>query len=232
MRRAVIFILCLALLSGCQASDIRSYWNDVPLLEADIRLSEDRFADFAELAIAAPEADALAAMDVLFDRLTQDSVAYYVYSEWVDGAFYNPLSPCRSASLYGKAVERMVADAVLELNECEPFLQRREWIEYNQPGAPATVPGCASFDSRTLVLVLDLSCPSCRQALERLSSDSQWAGLRHVAVCCGRGTKPDVPGWEYLFPENFTVVFDPHVTPIYFLVAADGSVEHGYTPAF
>ena len=231
MRRAVIFILCLALLMGCQASGIRGFWNNVPLLEADISLSEDRFADFAELAVAAPEADALAAMDVLFDRLKQDPVAYYVYAEWVDGAFYNPLSPCRSASLYGKAVQRIVADGVLEMNECEPFLQKREWIQYNQPGAQAMVPGISSFDSRTLVLVLELSCPSCRQALERLYSDPQWAGMRHLAVCCGRGSQPDIPGWEYLSPNNPTVVFDPNVTPVYFVVAADGIVEQGYTAA-
>lgn len=224
-------ILCLVLLAGCQASGIRGYWNSVPLLEEDINLSEDRFASFAERAVAAPEADALAAMDVLFDRLQQDTVAYYIYSEWVDGAFYNLLSPCRNAALYGKAVERMITDAVLQEDEYMPFLQRREWMQYNQPGAPASVPGYVSFDQRTLVLVLDLSCPSCRRALEQCASDPQWATVKRLAVCCGHGPHPTVPGWEYVFPENASAVFDLHLTPVCFVVAADGTVESGYTPA-
>jgi hypothetical protein len=231
MKHSAVITLCLALLMGCQASGIRGYWDAFPLLEKDLSLSEDRFARFAELAVAAPQDQALAAMDILFDKLKQDTVAYYVYSEWVDGAFYNLLSPCRSVPLYNKAVERMVSDSVLQLEECEPFLQRREWMQFNQPGAPATVPGRNTFPSRTLVLVLDLSCPSCRQALERLSADPQWAEARHLAVCCGSGPLPTVSGWEYLSPENATAVFDPHLSPIYFVVAAGGVVERGYTPA-
>lgn len=231
MKHAVEIILCLALLMGCQASDIRGYWNTVPLLEGDISLSEDRFARFAELAAEAPEADALAALDVLFDRLKQDTVACYVYSEWVDGAFYSLLSPCRNAALYSRSVDRMLSDAVLDRNDCEPFLKKRDWIQYNLPGAPATVPGYPAFTEPTLVLVLDLSCPSCRKALEQLSADTRWAGVRRVAVCCGDGPHPAVPGWDYLFPEDANTVFDPHLTPIYFVVAADGTVESGYTPA-
>ena len=231
MKHAVVISLCLALLAGCQASGIRGYWQSVPLLEKDLSLSEDRFADFAEQAVAASEADALSAMDVLFDRLKQDSVAYYIYSDWVDGAFYNLLSPCRNAALYSKAVDRITADAVLEPNECEPFLRKRQWIQFNLPGAPARVPGYNTFTARTLVLVLDLSCPSCREALDRYSSDPQWAAVNHLAVCCGYGPHPTVPGWDYLFPEDASDVFDPHLTPIYFVVAADGTVENGYTPA-
>lgn len=229
MKHSAVIILCLALLLGCQVSGIRGYWDDVPLLEKDISLSEDRFADFAEQAVAAPDADALAAMDALFDKLQQDTVAYYVYSEWMDGAFYNLLSPCRSLILYNKAVERMVSDAVLPLEECEPFLRQREWMQYNQPGAPATVPGY-TFSTRTLVLVLDLSCPSCREALEKFSENPQWNDVKKLAVGLGYGPQPSVPGWEYLSPENGTVVFDMHMTPLFFVVAADGTVESGYAP--
>ena len=231
MRHAAAFILCLALLLGCQASDIRGYWKSVPLLEKDISVSEDRFAGFAELAVEAPEADALAAMDVLFDRLKEDAVAYYIYADWVEGAFYSPLSPCRNVALYSKAVDRITADAVLQEDEREPFLRKRQWAQYNLPGTPACVPGYVSFTARTLVLVLDLSCPSCQKALDALSSDPQWVDVSRVAVCCGYGPHPAVPGWDYLFPEDASSVFDLHLTPVYFVVAADGTVEIGYTPA-
>ena len=231
MKHTAVIILCLALLAGCQASGVRGYWNDVPLLEKDIQVSEDRFAQFAELAAAAPEEDALEAMDLLFDKLKQDSVAYYIYSEWMEAAFYNALSPCRSAALYGKAVERMVSDGILSMDECRPFLKKREWIQYNREGTQATVPGLSQPDTRTLVLVLDLSCPSCRQALEKLAGDPQWNDFKKLAVCMGYGPQPSVPGWEYIFPENASAVFDIHLTPIYFVLAADGTVERGYAPA-
>lgn len=230
MKHFAVFFLCLALLAGCQASDIRGYWADVPLLEDDLRVSEDRFADFAEKAVAAPEEDALAAMDLLFDRLTHDAVAYYIYSEWMEAAFYSALSPCRSPLLYDKAVERRVADGIFDTDECEPFLRRREWLQYNREGAKATVPGMSHPDTRTLVLVLDLSCPSCREALETLAEDAQWNGYKKVAVCLGYGPRPSVPGWEYISSENASAVFDIHMTPVYFVLAADGTVERSYAP--
>ena len=231
MKHSAVFILCLALLTGCQASGIRGFWNDVPLLEKDLSVSEDRFATFAEQAVSAPEEDALAAMDDLFDKLKEDPVAYYIYTEWMDGSFYSPLSPCRNAVLYDKAVDRIVADGILTADECEPFLQKREWILYNREGAKATVPGISEFNARTLVLVLDMSCPSCREALQKLAEDPQWNDVKKLAVCLGYGPQPSVPGWDYLFPENGDVVFDPNMTPVYFVIAADGTVERGYTLA-
>ena len=210
MKHSAVFFLCLALLTGCQASGIRGFWNDVPLLEKDLSVSEDRFASFAEQAVAAPEKEALAAMDA---------------------SFYSPLSPCRSAALYDKAVDRIVADGILTADECGPFLRNREWILYNREGAKATVPGISEFDARTLVLVLDMSCPSCREALQKLAEDPQWNDAKKLAVCLGYGPQPSVPGWDYLFPENGAAVFDIHMTPVYFVVAADGTVERGYTLA-
>lgn len=231
MKKTAELILCLALLAGCQASGIRGYWKNVPLLDNDIEASQDRFAQFAELAVDVPEEDALAAMDLLFDRLVQDTVAYYIYSEWLQSAFYSPLSPCRNPLLYDKAVERIVADGILNTDECEPFLRTREWLQYNREGEKATVPGLSQTDTRTLVLVLDMSCPSCRQALETLAQDPQWSDCKKVAVCMGYGPRPSVPGWEYLSPENASAVFDIHMTPVYFVLAADGTVERGYAPA-
>ena len=146
MKKTAELILCLALLAGCQASGIRGYWKNVPLLDNDIEASQDRFAQFAELAVDAPEEDALAAMDLLFDRLVQDTVAYYIYSEWLQSAFYSPLSPCRNPLLYDKAVERIVADGILNTDECEPFLRTREWLQYNREGEKATVPGLSISD--------------------------------------------------------------------------------------
>lgn len=231
MKHLRIAILGLALLAGCRAADVSTFWDSHSIDYSDIRAAEDQFADFAELAVSAPEQEALAALDVLFDKLKRDTVGYYIYSEWMDGAFYTLLSPCRNAVLYGKAVDRIVADGILEPYEYEPFLQKREWIQYNQEGTKAIVPGISRFDARTLVLVLDLGCPTCREALETVAANPQWSNLKKLAVGLGYGPRPEVPGWEYLFPENGTTVFDLHMTPIYFVVAADGTVESGYKPA-
>jgi len=231
MRYLLTVIPCLVLLAGCQASDVSNFWNKKSIDYSDIRAAEDQFADFAELAVSAPQQNALSAMDVLFDKLKQDTVAYYIYTNWMDGAFYNMLSPCRNVALYNKAVERIQADGILDENESSPFLKKRDWIGFNQQGTMAIVPGLSQINARTLVLVLDMGCPSCREALEKLASDSRWDGIKRIAVCLGRGPKPEVPGWEYLFPENASDVFDINMTPIYFVVAADGSVESGYTLA-
>lgn len=231
MRRSFTAILCLALFAGCQALGVSTFWNNRDLDYSDIRAAEDQFADFAELAVAAPEKDALAAMDVLFGKMKQDTVAYYLYSSWMDGAFYHVSSPCRSAALYSRAVDRIVTDGVLSPDEYAPFLRKKEWIQYNQAGQRAVVPG-VDFSARSLVLVLDQSCPSCREALTHLYADPQWEGVRKVAVFCGVGPVPEAEGWESVCRGSTSAVFDPHLTPVYFVVSADGTVETPYTPAF
>ena len=181
--------------------------------------------------MAADEADALASMDVLYDKLKEDEVAYYVYSGWMDGAFYNILSPCRNAVLYGKAVDRIVSDGILSESEYARFKQNLKWMGFNREGDAATVPGVELDGRRTLVLLLDPGCPSCREALTVLAEKPDWADVRHVAVICAPGPDPDIPGWDYFFPEDASDVFDPSMTPVYFVISADGVVESTYQPA-
>lgn len=231
MKKWLVILLCMALFAGCRGQGVRSFWDTHSIDYSDIDAAEEQFATFAEKAVASNEEDALAAIDALFDLLKEDEVAYYIYLDWINGAFYSLLSPCRSAVLYGKAVDRMVRDGILSPEDCEPFVRRREWIQYNRAGEPAKVPGLETFDARTLVLVLDLACPSCREALEKLAAAPEWAMVRKVAVACGPGPEPSIQGWEYLFPGNATAVFDPRMTPVYFVVGENGLVETSYTLA-
>lgn len=231
-RKLCGLLIALALLPGCKTreSGVKGFWDEVPLIEEDIHISEDRFADFAELAVDSPEKDALAALDKLFDRLSEDEVAYYVYSGWMEEAFYSVLSPCRNYALFSHAVQRMNEDAVIDEYTRERLLRDVAWMEYNQVGSPAIIPGVATPASRTLVLLLDVGCPSCRDALERMTSDPQWKDLSHVAVLFGLGSKPDMEGWDSISLAHPEAIFDPGFTPVYFIVSADGLVEQSYTP--
>lgn len=229
MRRWTAIFLLTALLSGCQEGGFKDYWNVHSLDYSDVGAAERLFADYAEQAVAAPEADALASLDVLFDKLKKDEVAYYLYSRWMDGAFYSLLSPCRNPALYAKAVERMVSDGIFAEDECVPFVRKSNWIRFNREGAPATLPGVALDGRRTLVLILDPGCPSCREALTALAAETEWVDVRRIAICCGLEPAPTVPGWDYYFPENAAEVFDPQLTPIWFSISADGTVETSYT---
>ena len=231
MQRFLSIVLILVLLTGCRATGIRGFWDDVTLVEDDIRESEDRFAEFAEKAVAAPEEEAPAELDNLFDRLRGDTIAHWLYSEWCESAFYSALSPCRNAALYSRAVEHIVSDSILPSDEAAPYIQKRDWMQLNRTGARAVVPGVETSGRRTLVLVLDFSCPSCREALTTLGSNPDFAGMRHVAVCSGHSQVIDIPGWEFVFPDNFSSFFDITMTPVYFVVSQDGVVEQTYTPA-
>lgn len=230
-KKFLAFTLMLITLISCQQQGVRAFWKSHSIDYSDIDAAQEQFADFAELAVAAPEKEALAALDDLFDRLKKDEVAYYIYADWMSGAFYNLLSPCRSPQLFSRAVERMEKDGVMTEGARESFLRQRNWIRYNRKGCPATVPGLSPVTTRTLVLVLDLGCSSCREALEKLGADDRWKDLRHVAVGCGYGPVPTVPGWDYLTPEEASEVFDPRLTPIYFTIGSDGRVEEPYSLA-
>lgn len=239
MRRTCLTLLgCTLLLAACKGggekvapqAGLSGFWEGKTLLEEDIRVSEEQFADFAELAAAAPEDEALTALDALFDRLkAEDEVAYYIYAGWIEGAFYTPLSPCRSIPLFTRAADRIEKDGVLTPDECAPFVRKRAWMQLNQVGMPAVPAEAAASERLTLALVLDLSCPSCREALTRLSGE--YEGYRHLAFCCGRGSVPDIPGWEYISLPHYRDWFDLEMTPFYYLVDPAGVVTQSYTPA-
>ena len=229
MTRYAALLMSLALLIGCQGAGVNSFWKTHHINLEDIQQEEDQFASFAQLAVNSPEKDALEALDGLFDIIREDEVMYYVYTDWMDAAFYSLLSPCRNAALYSKAVERMVVDGIVTGSEIDARLQRKNWINYNKKGTEAVVPG-AVIRERALVLVLDQGCPSCKDALTKLSED--WKDVRRIAVCCGSGPLPVQPGWEYMTDNQSVVVFDPQMTPIYFVVAADGTVETPYALVF
>lgn len=227
-RLSSIVLLFLVLITGCQGHSVANYWNRNSIDYSDVQAAENRFAKFAELAVSAPAKDASIAMDVLFDKLKEDPVAYYLYTDWINAVFYSLLSPCRNATLYSKAVDRIIRDGVLPESDYAPFVQNLNWIQYNQPGMKATIPGIDLRGQRTTVLVLDQSCHSCKEAFKAVKTEK---GSRCIAVCCTYGPLPEEPGWEVIAPENAQTVFDPHLTPMFFVVAADGTVETSYTLA-
>jgi hypothetical protein len=232
MRSNFLVIACAAcLFLGCSKGTLSDFWKGVPLLEEDISVSEDRFADFAELAVAAPEKEAKAALDVLFDRLLSDEVAYYVYSEWMNGAFYSVFSPCRNAGLYSYSVGRMEKDGFFNEDELRPYQMRSKWININTRGDDAVVPGVSLNGERTLVLVMDMSCPSCLKAIENLSQDEEWEGVRKIAIGLGYGQVSPSEGWEIYTPDDANNIYDIRLSPVYYVVSPEGKVELSYTAA-
>ena len=226
MRKLSALIVLALSVAACRQPEIVRFWNTHSIDYSDINAAENQFADFAEMAVDAPEKEALKAMDVLYDKLKEDEVAYYIYSDWVESAFYNLLSPCHSPALFRKAVDRIVKDGIIPAGTHDPFVKKGEWSGYNLQGSVATVPGVV-IRERSVVLVLDQGCSSCRQALE--SMKVKWPDpMRRIAVCCGYGPAPEVEGWAYVMADSSAPVFDPRMTPIYFIVAQDGTVEVSY----
>lgn len=228
MKHLPVILLLLAFLAGCRGTGVAGYWEKNGTDYSDADAAETRLAVFAEMAVAAPENEAISEMDVLFDMMLKDEVAYYLYLDWLDLAFYSPLSPCRNLTMYGKIIERIISDGVLSDSECAPYLRRFEWMQINRKGTQATAPGFIPNGRRTLVVVLDRGCPGCRESLRRLSIAPEWSDVRRFAVCCGYGPEPDVPGWEYSFPKDVANIFDQDTLPVYFTVSGKGLVETSY----
>jgi len=241
--RVLIASLCgLCLLSACKqgggkarsGEDVRKFWEGKTLLEEDIQITEDQFADFAELTVSAPEDAAIAGIDKLFDRLKkEDEVAYYIYSEWMIGAFYNLLSPCRNPVLFASAINRMEKDAVLDENTLSRYRSLLDYAGYNNEGDPCTLPeGVPAPDSPALYLIVNLNCPTCTEAFQKLNELS-FDG-KHIALVQGGGplaTTPSIAaaeGWQFYFPVNMNKIFDPDLTPVYFTVDATGKVLETY----
>ena len=102
-----------------------------------------------------------------------------------------------------------------------------ELDRFNLPGAACTLPRGVEPQGATFFLVLNLDCRSCRRALEELASMHPDAA--HVALCFGRSPVPEIPGWDYLRPEDLGDFFLLDAAPFWFFVDADGTVQSTYS---
>ena len=100
MRRLAVILLLMVSLAGCRDARVRNFWltHDIDYSEVDSARSQ--FIDYAALASLADTCAARASIDRLYDKLKKDEVAYYLYTEWVEGIFYHPLSPYRSETIF------------------------------------------------------------------------------------------------------------------------------------
>ena len=235
MRRpaASLIVLLAILFAGCESgSNIAGFWDDVDVTvtEDNFNITQDRFAQFAELLVQAPEEEAVEALNPLFDKLLENEVDYIIYTQWMEYAFQNYNSPCRNPVLFEAVVERTEADGILAPEEVERLKGLVAIDKYNRAGEPCTLPDGVTPEGNTLYLVLNLDCRTCRQALAALAETHPDAA--HVALCFGWSPVPDVTGWQYLKPEGMKDWFDLEAAPFWFLTDKEGRIEIPYSLEF
>ncbi len=228
--------VCTVLLSACSSgSGVSAYWNDVDptVNESNYPAQRDRFAEFAMLASTSEDKESCAALDRLMKKLRKDEVSYYVYSEWIEAAFYSIKSPSHDPVLFEHAADLMINDGMMP-DQAGRIERLRYYNSLNLSGQKCTLPALeAADDSAPLVpgtqgctiLVVDASCRSCIGALSALSGSPG----RHIAICFGSPVMPQVPGWEYCTSPDIESVFDIHAAPFYFTVSKDGIVQTTYS---
>lgn len=233
MRKILLALFALATLnSGCrQSSGIRNYWSERSVDIEDIHAAEEQFTDFAELAVAAPEADACVAIDRLLKKAGRDEVTFLVYSDWIARAFGLIASPCYSVPLFVHSANAVLSKQKPGSYLAEEYRAKLEFCLHNQAGSKAELPIQYDFAERSLFLVVNQGCPSCRKAMDRLASE--FSGKAHlVALCHGRGPLPESQGWECVRLPDDQRIFDTAQSPFYFVTSADGTVELPYKSAF
>ncbi|MBR5042830.1 MAG: DUF5106 domain-containing protein [Bacteroidales bacterium] len=225
-------LLMLILTSCASGGGVCNYWDDVDIVvtESNYSAAEERFARFAELLVQAPGDEAEKALGVLFDRIKEDEVSYYVYADWIESAFHNYLSPCRNPIIFGKAAELFERDGIIEQERIQKLRALAAQDMLNRPGEHCTVPDGAEAAGSALYLVLNLDCRTCLQSLEALSKSHPEA--EHIALCFGYSPLPGLSGWKYLKPDGMGDIFDLEAAPFWFLTADDGSVSIPYCAEF
>ena len=232
MRNILLALFAVsAIISGCRpAAGVRGYWSEkTPNIE-DIAAAEEEFADFAELALAAPEADAFAAVDQLLRKASKDEVTYIIYTDWIERGFGLVASPCFSCPIFVHAANTVRKQKILDAYLSGEYEKRREFCSHNRIGSKAELPMEYAPEERTLFLVVDQDCPSCRKAMDRLALENEDARL--VALCCGHGPLPAEPGWNSIRLPHDQTIFDTAQSPFYFVTDADGIVVITYKSAY
>ena len=237
MRKAALALAVVSvIISGCRDnSGIRGYWSSHEVDVEDYDAAQEVFADFVEQAVQAPEADAFAAIDLLLKKARKDEVTYLIYADWIIKGFSSIASPCRSCSIFVHASDKVLSQGIAHGETLERYQRRREVCLHNRPGDKAELPalsgGDVALEGRTLVLIVDQDCPSCREALGRFSS-AQWEGTSKLALCYGHGNLPEEPGWQFRRISREQTIIDTREAPLFYIIAPDGTVERSYTPVY
>lgn len=240
MRRlALTFAVITAIISGCRdTSGIRGYWSSRTLNLEDVRAAEEEFADFAELAAKAPEREAFAAMDILLKKAGKDEVTLLVYADWIMRGFSSIASPCRSCPIFLHAADKLLSSGKLDGYTVQEYTKSREFCLHNRVGDKAELPQLLDeegvvlrLNRRTLFLVVDQDCPSCRESLQRFLSP-EWKDTALIALCYGHGPLPTVPGWEFHRIASTQTLFDTRQAPFCFVSLPDGTIEIPYKSVY
>lgn len=237
--RVLILTALLAIISGCRDNTgIRGYWSSRDLGLEDISAAEAQFTDFVEQAVKAPEKDAFAAVDMLLRKASRDEVAYLVYADWIARGFSTLTSPCRNCPIFVHAADRILSKGLLPDYSAEDYAKRREFCLHNRAGDKAELPDMLDGSDialesgrRTLFLVVDQDCPSCREWLQRFLSP-KWDNTAKVALCYGRTPVPTAEGWECHRIDGGQSIFDTRQAPFFFVTAPDGTIEITYTSVY
>ncbi|MBQ4286360.1 MAG: hypothetical protein II720_07830 [Bacteroidales bacterium] len=234
---ALALAAAVAIFSGCRNDGIRGYWSSHPVSIEDYAAAEDQFAEFAELAAKAPRKDAFAALDMLLKKAAEDEVTYYVYTDFIARAFSLLASPCFDCELFRHAADKVIAKGILSPYSTQEYESKLRICLHNRLGDKVLLPEVWQSDGtdvdipltqRTLFLVVDQDCSSCRASMGRLSGP-EWADTWLVALCYGHGPLPDVPGWDCFRIGGDQDVLDVRQGPFYFVSSEDGIIEKGYT---
>lgn len=225
------------LISGCRNQNgIRGYWADKSLDYDDYDAAEEQFLQFAERAVQAPKADAYDAIDRLLKKASKDTVTYLVYANFIQNAFGLLASPCHDCDILLHAADNAFSNGLLTQYATENYQVLVNFCRYNQVGQPAQIPELFNGDGtafdlplvqRTLLLVVDQNCPSCRESMQQFMTP-EWSDTWLVALCYGKGPLPVQPGWDcYKIPQDQTIL-DTRQAPYFFVTAADGTIEQSY----
>ena len=231
---ALAFAAVAVIISGCHdTSGVRGYWSSHTPDISDYAAAENEFADFALLAVQAPEKDAFAAIDMLLDKARKVDVTYLVYTDLIARGFSVIASPCHSCAIFQHAAGKILKQGILDGFAAEDYKLRLESCLHNRVGDRAEIPTCeedpVALDVRTLFLVVDQDCPTCRESMQKFSGD-EWSNTCRIALCYGRGPLPDTEEWEChrLAPDQ--TIIDTRQGPFYFVSSPNGTIEISYTP--
>lgn len=238
MRRLALFFAALAaIISGCRDnSGVRGYWSTRTLDLENVAAAEAQFADFAELAVKAPERDAFVALDRLLKKASKDEVTYLVYTDWIVRGFYSIASPCHSCSIFLHASDKILSQGIVSNYEADEIKRSREFCLHNRVGDKTELPDLMNgdvhvipIDRRTVFLVIDQDCPTCFESIQKFSSP-EWEYASRIALCYGHGRLPSVDGWNFFHIPQDQSLFDIRQAPFFFVSAPDGTIEITYTP--
>ena len=256
---SLIALMLMLLLAACggEKRTLVGYWDDfnAEAVYDNVDKAEEEFKEWSRLLLKVDTATQQSAIEDFVAKVCGDEVCYYIYTEWALAHLYGLWSPLRNEYAFEHLLRTLIDNVEHAKSNHREYARLLDILTHNRVGDEAEDFGMMSPEGeesmlsdlrgeRVLFLLVDITCPSCVDIMERVEAEreimalAERAELTLVAVAVGQvpenigefvarheGSLWNIRCASRSDAEN--AYYDTTASPALYLIDAEGRIEVG-----